>query len=502
MLASRPSAASPPRAAWRVALGGIAVALVAIAVVGSIRWAGPPIYDGDGWYHVKYAEILRHDGISRTFPWFQESFLKDRFADFNLLYHLALIPFTAYDPLTGARVASVLAAALTITLFWATARALKIPAPSLWSLALLGLAPELTYRLTYTRPFVVAIGLAIAGTGAILLGRRRLATAIAFVYADVHCSFHLLPCVALLHDVVRDCVPGTSLRERFRTTSWVWGGVAAASILTPYFPNNLRMWWVTNIEVLRASWAMGPDLRVGTEMLPLPPRELLEANAGVFVVFGAAVAILAAGKRLEEHARTLLPIAAGFLALAFLSQRFIEMAAPFTFLLAGVAARDALARRPAQAPLARRAVVGIAIVVAIALGLTWRSDRAAARAEEPPAYLEAGAWMKEHVPPGETVFNMGWDEFPELFYADGTHRYVIGQDATFMWVTDRARTRLWADLPHGRVADPYEAIHGTFGCRWLFLPARYVTFTNQIAGDPRFRVVWSNLRTSVVKLDD
>ena len=60
-------------------LRGIAVVLATVAVVAAIRWAGPPIYDGDGWYHVKYASILLHDGIARTFPWFQESFLKDRF---------------------------------------------------------------------------------------------------------------------------------------------------------------------------------------------------------------------------------------------------------------------------------------------------------------------------------------------------------------------------------------------------------------------------------------
>jgi len=198
-------------------LGGIAVVLVTIVVVASIRFAGPPIYDGDGWYHVKYATILAEDGIARTFPWLQESFLKDGFANFNLLYHLLLIPFTTHDPLTGARVAAVLFAATTMALFWGTARALRVPWPFWWSVALLAFAPEFTYRLTYTRPFVLAVGVAIAGTGAILLGRNRLAFVLAFLYTHLHCSFHLLPCVALLHDVVRD--PGEGGNPRARCAS-------------------------------------------------------------------------------------------------------------------------------------------------------------------------------------------------------------------------------------------------------------------------------------------
>lgn len=487
----------------RVALaGGIAVFVLTLLVVGGIRWAGPAIYDGDGWYHVKYAEILGHEGISRTFPWFQESFLKDHFTDFNLLYHLILIPFTWGDPLTGARVASVLFAAATMTVFWGTVRALRVPWPALWAIGLVALAPELTYRLTYTRPLVGAIGLAIGGTGAILLRKHRLACLLAFVYAHWHCSYHLLPCVALVHDLVRDHEGESGLGARCGATFWTLGGAVAGTLLTPYFPNNLTMWWVANVDVLRASWAMGDALRVGTEMLPMPPRELIASNLGVFAVFAATLLLVLYRRSASEAVRTLLPVVAGFLVLTCLSQRFVEMWAPFTFLLAAVVVRDALgAWRPAPATMRRGLSVAV-LVVAASLVRTFTADRAAAAEEDPPAYLEASAWMKDHVASGETIFNMGWDEFPELFYADGTHRYIIGQDPTFLWVTSPERALLWTRIPKGEVDDLYAAIHGTFHCRWVFVPARYVTFTRRIQGDARFHVVWSNLVTAVVRLDD
>ncbi len=477
--------------------------LVTIAAIALVRFAGPVIYDGDGWYHIKYATILHHDGIARTFPWFQESFLKDRFTDFNLLYHLLLIPFTSLGLESGARIASILFAALTMGLFWGAARVLRVPWPSLWSLALLAFAPEFTYRLTYTRPFVLAIGLAIAGTTTILLGKRRLAFALAFLYTHLHCSFQLLPCVALLHDVLRDRVEGEFARARFRTTLWTLAGVAAGCVATPYFPNNLRMWWVTNGEVLRASWAMGDTLRVGTEMLPIPTSEFLAANFGVFVVFGGTLFLLAVGRRASQEARTLLAMALGFLALSFLSQRFVELWSPWAFLLAAIAVRDA---RPdwERVPLGMRRVglSAVALALAAAMAGTLAGNRAAAKTEEPPEYLEAGAWMKDNVPAGETVFNLGWDEFPQLFYADSTHNYLIGQDATFMWVTDPERTRLWAQIARGSVADPYAPIRGTFRCRWIFVPSRYVTFLKLARRDPRFVARHRGASATVFELMD
>ena len=488
------------RAAW---IGGLAVVLVTIVVVAAIRFAGPPIYDGDGWYHIKYATILYHDGISRTFPWFQESFLKDRFTDLNILYHLLLIPFTFGDLPTGARIASILFAATTMGLFFATVRALRVPWPWLWSLALLAWAPSFTFRLTFTRPLVLAIGLAIAGTGAILLGKRRLAFVLAFLYTYWHCSYHLLPCVAFLHDAVRDKIEGEGLFDRFRTTLWTLGGVAAGCVLTPYFPNNLHMWWVTNVDVLRTSWVMGDALRVGTEMMPVRTNELLAANAGVFAVLAAALSLIAVGRRASQEARTLLPIVLGFLGLSFLSPRFVELWAPFTFLLAGVAVRDAM---PDWAPASRAARrFGLAaVVLAIAAGLasTVADDRESAAAEDPPDYLAAAAWMRGNVPAGETIFHLGWDEFPELFFADETHNYLIGQDPTFMWVTDADRTRLWVRIAHGYVPEVYAPIRDTFRCRFAFVPSQYVTFLKLARRDPRFIARYRDAATTVFELTD
>ncbi len=484
------------------------VVAITAALAALIRFAGPAIYCGDGWFHVRYATILREQGISRSFPWWQESFLATRFTDFNLLYHLLLIPFTLGNELLGAQIASVVFAATALGAFWWAIRSLDVPYAWLWPFALLAAAPDFTYRLTYTRPLVLAFALTFLGTSAILRGRGKAAFVLTFLYAHTHCSFHLLPCLAILHDTQRTPASGSGFRARFRTTGWALAGAVAGSVLTPYFPNNLAFWWTANVGVLRASWGMGKLLRVGTEMLPVPSNELLSANLGVFVLFGLALYGLTLGERASDEARTLLVAAFGFFGLSFLSQRFAELWAPFTVLLAGVVLRDRLAdveilwawsRRPAWR---RGATACATLVVAAALWRGTAADVESARAEDPPRWREAGRWMTANIPKGETIFHLGWDEFPELFYEDTTHRYLIGQDATFFYATDPERCRRWANLSLGRSEDPWRDVRETFRCRWAFVPRRYVSFLKIAALDPRFEVAWGDANAIVVRVED
>jgi hypothetical protein len=477
--------------------GGLVAGVTAV-LTAMTRWAGPSIYCGDGWFHVRYATILRTEGIARTFPWWQESFLATRFTDFNLLYHLLLIPFTLGNELTGARIASVVFAAAAMAAFWWCLKTLAVPWPAFFSLALLAAAPEFAYRLTYTRPLVLALALTFAGTAAILTGRGRLAFVLTFLYAHTHCSFHLLPCLALLHAV-------HTKKKGSGIFIWSLGGAVAGSVFTPYFPNNLAFWWTANVSVLSASWRAGDLLRVGTEMLPVSTAELLAANLGVFAVSGIALYALTRVERVSDEARTLLVAASGFFVLTLLSQRFTELWAPFSVLLLGVVARDL--GLPARVPLpagAWRTAGAAAAIVVLVLGLrhTLRDNGESAALEDPPRWRAAARWMKANVPPEETIFHLGWDEFPELFFEDTTHRYLIGQDATFFWVTDPARCRLWASLARGDAADAWPPVRETFGARWAFVPRRYRSFLALIRRDPRFSWAWSDSDAIVFRVDD
>ncbi|HJQ99821.1 MAG TPA: hypothetical protein VJ826_16010, partial [Candidatus Polarisedimenticolaceae bacterium] len=424
------------------------------------------------------------------------------------LYHLLLIPFTFGDELRGARIASVLFAALAMGAFWWCLRALRVPWPAFFAVGLLAIAPEFAYRLTYTRPLVLALALTFAGAGAILTGRGRLAFVLTFLYAHTHCSFQVLPCIALIHWLNKkgsDPFSQEKGSDPFSVLLWSIAGAVAGSIVTPYFPNNLAFWWTANVEVLRASWESGGLLRVGTEMLPILTSQLLSANLGAFIVSGVALYAMTRVERVSDHARTLLVVCGGFFVLTMLSQRFAELWAPFSVMLLAVVARDLKIEERVRIPAgAFRTAAGCAAVVVLAFGLrhTARDNGAAAADEDPPRWRAAARWMKANVPENETIFHLGWDEFPELFFEDQTHRYLIGQDATFFWVTNPDRCRLWARLTRGDAEDAWSPVRETFKARWAFVPRRYRSFLKLARRDARFTEVYSDDDAIVLRVDD
>jgi asparagine N-glycosylation enzyme membrane subunit Stt3 len=176
--------------------GLLLVLLSAAALLWWMQGATEGLYGYDGYFHVRYAQVLRSEGISRSFPWWQETFLRDRFADKDFLYHVLLIPFTFGDLVLGGKFAAVLFGTAAMGVFYVVARKLSVPWPAILSLFLLASSTAFLYRLGFTRPLVPAVALSVAGTCAILLRREKWAFAFAAIYPHLHISFHLLPFVA------------------------------------------------------------------------------------------------------------------------------------------------------------------------------------------------------------------------------------------------------------------------------------------------------------------
>jgi hypothetical protein len=479
---------NPPRG-LRSLPGLLAVLLVTATVVGFLVTATPGLHGYDGYFHIRYAEVLRTEGISRSFPWWQETFLRDHWADKDFLYHVLLIPFTIGNLVTGAKVAAVVFASAAMGTVYLVLRALGATLPAAWSVGLLASSTMFVYRLGFTRPLVLAVALALAGTCAILKDNRRWAFACAAIYPHLHISFHLLPCIALVHDLHREVPPGE--RRSHAVTAWTWAGAAAGALLSPFVPNNLYLWWVQNVGVLRMAWSGPEALRLGAEILPGPSDQLLTYNVGVFFFFMLSIYFLAwRTGRPSPQARTLLVLSMIFLTLTLLSRRFIEFWAPFTALLAAVCVRDATSDLRGLVTRAPRLRWVAAIVLSAAGVLLLARNALAAhefvRADAGPEYAGSCEWMGANVPPGETIFHLDWDEFPQLFFFDPQLHYLVGLDPTFMYLTDPGRWQLWSDVAHGEAEDLYAPIHETFHSQWVLADSAAEEFHAKARRDPRF----------------
>ena len=496
---------SDPACRPRSPMPGLALVVAAAGtLLLLLQRATEGLYGYDGYFHIQYARLIRLEGISRSFPWWQETFLRDHWADKDFLYHLLLIPFTFGDLVAGGKAAAVVFGAASIGIIFLTLHRLRVPWPSLWTLGLVASSTAFLYRLGFTRPLVLAVALAVAGTGAILLGRTRWSFVLAALYPHLHISFHLLPCVALLHDLHRGPDPATG-RRSFRVSWWTLAGAATGALLSPFVPNNLRLWWVQNVRVLGMAWAGPEELRLGLEIQPGTSSQLLITTVGVFIALAAAVYMMARSRnRPSPESLTLLVISSGFLALSMMSRRFIEFWAPFTFFLAAVVVRDRLQERPAGAP--RRLVRGTA-AAAVATGaalMVWSaiSAREYIGKDQGLNYAGASRWMGEKIPAGETVFHLDWDDFPQLFFFNPQLHYLVGLDPTFMYLTSAERWRLWSDVAHGNVEDIYTPIRTTFSSRWVLAIPEAEEFMKAARRDPRFLIGYEDDSATVFALQD
>lgn len=488
----------PPASA--AAASGLAVVLLTAALLSILRSAATGLYDLDGYYHIRYAEILGSRGIFRTFPWWQETFLRERWADKDFLYHVLLIPFTWGDLLTGAKVAAIAFGTALAAVFHQVVRRLNVPGPSVWTLLMLGASTSVLYRLDFTRPGTLAVTLALAGTLAVFADRPGWAAVIAAGYANSHISYHLLPCIALLHDIHRNREAG-SPRSR-RTALWTLVGTLAGVLLSPYLPNNLTLFWVQNFQVLGFAWNRGIDLGQGWEMLPSSSRDLVVWEAGALLALFYGAYRIARTGRSSPESRSLLVICAGFLALTLMSRRFIEFLSPFSVLFAAVSFRDSagpssVTRRGRRL---RAVAVGAALLALAAWNVlgAWRTIAD----ENPPDYGPAATWIRENVPAAETVFHTGWDDFPQLFFHAPDQHYLVGLDPAFFYVTDPTRWKLWDDVWAGKVEDPFAVVRRQFRARWAIATRNDPGLTRAASLDPRFLERFRDGAASVFELRD
>jgi hypothetical protein len=491
---------------WRLSL----VAIAALAVLAWVQAPTPSLYGYDGPYHLGYSAWIRDHGVDHTFPWWQETFLRDHWADKDFLYHLALIPFTFAGLESGGKAASLFFGTLMYLSIGLALRGLGARAPALWVMACLLGSTSLLYRAGLVRSHVAAIALSVIGAAAILRGRRWTAALAAGAYAWTHIAWHLLPAIAVAH-------AGVSLvlrrRPRWSTVAAVLGATAVAIAANPFFPDSLRLWKVQTIDVLAMSWSpAAPDLDLGHEVLRGSPWELVRNDAGplAFTALGVALLLRARpwkrsgaapddlGDDLDLAAVTLGCVTLGFLGLTLLSRRFVEFWAPFSVLFAASAAA---AWPPAPGRLPRWAASGAIVLLAV---LGWHNVTQTRRIiADDPGLLFAGCarWIHDHVPAERTVFTTDWDEFPELFYFAPGQRYLVGLDPTFMYVTSPERWRAWRSVAEGSDPALRRRIVDTFGAACAFADAGYETFIERAGQEPGVRLAYADRECRVYEMD-
>ena len=393
--------------------------------------------ENDSCYHVAMAQVIREHGITRRFEWTELSIWKDRYSDKEFLFHLALVPFCGGGPEDAIRGGKVFIALLGLGVFVGFSLMLRshgVPAPWIWTLVLLVASGHWLVRLTMIRPHVLSIGLALLALHFLLRGRWKPVAILGFAYSWSYAAPHLMIAAAGVIAVSRWAL------ER----EWDWkplagaaGGVGVGMVIHPYFPNNIVLWWVQNVQVLFRAWGVwGPsEIRLGDELAPASTWILTHGASAALGLFVACNLVAAAVRpRLAWQALSLLALTWAFFLMELFSMRFVEYFAPCAVLTGAWVAKDLLVRdRPtwiSRTEVRWASAVGLA--GALLAANAWSNYVVFSVVGRYPAW-EVGAtdWIRTSVPPGDRVLHVTFDQFPNLFLRDRTHRYLVGLDPLF-----------------------------------------------------------------------
>ena len=457
--------------------------------------------DFDGYYHIKWARMLWDNMRAKhflppSFIWLPLTTLNPRdYVDHHFLYHIILIPFTWFRDLqTGAKIAAILFGSLAVfSCYWLIVR-YEIRYRLIWLLALLASSAPFLYRLNMGKapPFAI-IFLVI---GIYLLFQRKFwpLLPLAFVFALTYDLFVLLVLAVIIWTIV---IAWTEERFEWRPLAWVALGSVLGLVINPYFPHNLYLLYEhARMKITATEFAT----KVGQEWDPYNTQEFvanclvaLAAMLTGYLAFGAidrkrserplfflilSTALMLMTARWKRFAEYFPPFAVLFA--AFTLEEFWRGRAVFTHLPQDVLAdlqpfldrqeSAATAKESKQQESWKMLKLGF---VAVALGIAlfaniYRTAKDIRESDPRDYYAKGAAWMRANIPPGETVFNTDWDDFPRLFFYDPTHVYVSGLDPTYLFDRDRELSKLFDRITTGDEDDPGPLIRDRFGARWIF----------------------------------
>ena len=476
------------------------VLLAGIAVIIAAQFSIPTLFGADGYLHIRMAEFLRDLGPRYDFHWTRYSIFAERFADKDFLYHAAMIPFTFFDDIFfGAKLAACCGALGLFAGFIVILRRYCTTGLLCGLGVVFFLSSSFLQAISRPRPMVVVMLLSLLFIHNLIRRRHLALFGISLAYALMHVSGPLLLVFALMGEGVRFAAEGTFDRK---TLLFVTLGVAAGFLGHPNFPHNVLVFYLNGILVPLFAFKWG--LELGAEFFPLDMRSFALAYPWVligFLVF--AVAAVSRGNKISTATRGWMAFAGSFFILSFFSRRYAAHCYPVFLTALGAYITDWWAGGRRLALVQRKVILRYICVILLvaALGLSARSTfrrfqevRQAERAYN-GHYEYVGRWIRDHVPPGETIFHANWSDSQFFIGLSPEHDYFVTLDPIYLYYWNKELYHLYREVAFGRNPDPYTVLREVFDVRYGYAGADYFSgLIRQVKSDPRFEVMAENRR--------
>lgn len=436
--------------------------------------------------------MRQHGFLRQGFPWAWFSLWRENYSDGAPLFHIFLIPFSFGDLVFGGKLAGVLLSAFALSSFYAILALHQVRWRLYWFWLLLMGGGLFWWRLLDLRPQVLSCALLLWSLHFLLRGRLRAFAVLSFFYPLSYVAGFLPQVLAAVRWAY---MRATGRRGAGRMLAAGLAACALAALLHPYFPKNLRFFYVQNLYVMWLAVTQSVPLHLGGEFFPMDTRELVCAHLPLLLHL-AALAFIFMHRRppLSEDTRTMFPFLLVLLALGAASKRFVEYAVPAATLFCAFLGSDVLAGWSlADIPARRRrsAVYAWIAAVVLATGVEAAVVRSMLAGVRPPRFAALAQVLRERVPAGAMVYTCDWDETPELFFFDERLRYPVMMDPTFMYYWDPGVWKKWNAVANGELSpdETVRVLKETFGARYGLCGSKFHPLRVLIAHDLRFQLL-------------
>jgi len=474
------------------ALGVLAAAILAVV---KVQFLTPTLWEADGYYHIRVADLIRTTGPLKSFHWARYSFFADRFADKDFLYHVLLVPFTmVQDLVLGGKLAACFTAALFIIVFWLVLKKYSHPALVPLFLAALLLSDHFLYALSRPRSMVAAMALMVLGIHFLIRRKLPWIFALAFLYGLEHITAPLMVFFAVAIELVRHFEDGPEGGFSWRPVAASAGGLLAGILLHPNFPNNI-LFTKLNLFLVPYYAAKGGVLELGAEFFPISTRDLLLGYPLLFpAILFMIAALMVRPVKAGFPAKAFFVCSAPFFLGMFLSQRYAVHGYPLYLLWMGAHFsawdREDVRGMGRAARLLALGGLGAAVLAAGFLTAGQIRRRALMESFVNGHYERVAGWFRRNVPPGEVIFHANWSDSQYFIGLNPQNDYFVTLDPIYMYAWDPGLYQLYRDAAHGRTADPYQILKDVFRVRYGYAGKNFFgNLIAQVRADPRFQVM-------------
>lgn len=459
----------------------------------------PFLPEEDGYYHIKFAWLLRHHGLFLDgFPWAHFSLWRKGFSDGALFFHLLLIPFTFVDLALGGKMAAVMMSAFMFSSFFAILTLNRVRARFYWFWLLLLGGGYFWWRMMVPRPQVLSATLLLWSLHFLLNDKIRAFMALSFLYPLSYVAAFLPQVFSVTRWVY---LKSTLKRANTRLVLAGLGAYALAMLAHPYFPKNLTFFYVQNGYVMFHGLTQKVDLSLGGEIFPLDTRQFVGVHLPLIVhLLGLALVFMHRRTALSERTRTMFLVALITILMTCASKRFVEYSVPVTTLFCALLFTDVFAGYTSGDFTREYGRAGRAFAIAWLLTMAGATGAEAwiVRREftnvKAPRFRELAAALAVAAPPGELIYTCDWDEPPQLLFFNDQHRYPVIMDPTFMHYWDPAIWQQWTDLANARLAPAETArtLKETFGARFGVCGSKFQGLRSMMEDHKRFKILAEN----------